>query len=61
MAMGDERAHTMQLGERQRLLVMGCPAFGVEAVGMGRNIPEQVERMGREARLMSRRFDCTIG
>src|SRR5262249_56967366 len=35
------------LGEGQRLAVVGLAALGVEPIGMGRDITEQVERMGR--------------
>ena len=49
MAVGDERAHTARLGERQRLAVVGLAALCVEAVGMGRDVAEQMQRMGREA------------
>ena len=55
--MGDKRAHAVHLGECQRLPVVGCAAFGIEPVGMGRDVAEQVQRMGREARLALRGFD----
>ena len=42
VAVGDERAHSARLGEGERLAVVGLAALGVEAVGMGRDIAEQV-------------------
>ena len=48
MAVGDEGAHAPRLGERQRLAVVGFAALGIEPVGMGRDVAEQVQRMGRE-------------
>ncbi len=58
--MGDERAHAVELGERQRLPVMGCAAFGIEPVGMGRDVAEHVQRMGRKAWLAPRGFNRAI-
>ena len=49
MAVGHEGAHAPWLGERQRLTVLGLAALGVEPVGMGRDVAEQVQRMRREA------------
>ena len=54
VAVGDERAHAARLGERQRLAVVGLAALGVEPVGMGRDVAEQVQRMGREPGLTRR-------
>ena len=51
VAVGDERAHAVQLGECQRLPVVSCAAFGIELVWMGCHIAEKSQRMGREARL----------
>ena len=48
VAVGDERAHAAPFGERQRLLVVGRAALGIEPVGMRRDVAEQVQRMGRE-------------
>ena len=48
VAVGDEGSHAARLGERQRLAVVGLAALGVEPVGMGRDVAEQVQRMGRE-------------
>ena len=42
MAVRDERAHAARLGERQRLAVEGLAALGIEPVGMGRDVAEQV-------------------
>src|SRR6266849_8902295 len=49
VTMGDERAHAARLGERQRLAVVGLAALGIEPVGMGRDVAEQVQRMGYES------------
>ena len=46
VAVGDERAHAARLGERQRLAVVGLAALGIEPVGMGRDVAEQVQRIG---------------
>ena len=48
------------LARAKRLPVVGCAAFGIEPVGMGRDVAEQVQRMGREARLAPRGFDRAI-
>ena len=48
MAVSDEGAHAPWLSERQRLTVLGLAALGVEAVGMDRDVAEQVQRMRRE-------------
>ena len=53
--MRDERTRTLPLGEQQRLPIMGCPAFGVEPVGMGRDVAEQPPHMSRKARPVARR------
>jgi hypothetical protein len=43
VAVGDERAHAAGLGERQRLMVVGLAALGIEPVGMGGDVAEQVQ------------------
>ena len=43
VAVGDERAHAQRLGEGQGLAIVGLGALGVEAVGMGRDVAEQVQ------------------
>ena len=60
VAVGDKRTHAVRLGERQRLPVVGCAAFGIEPVGMGRHIAEQSQRMGRKAGLALRGFNRAI-
>jgi len=60
MAVGDERAHAPRLGQRQCLAVMGLAALGVEPVGMGGDIAEQVERMGRVPALRRRGLDRPV-
>ena len=52
--MGDERAHSVRLGERQRLLVVSYAAFNIELVGLGCQVTEQVQRMGSKAGLALR-------
>jgi len=42
VAVGDERAHAERLGEPERLAVVGVAALGIEPVGMGRDVAEQV-------------------
>jgi alkylhydroperoxidase family enzyme len=61
VAVGYERTHATGLGERQRLAVVGLAAVGVEPVGMGRDITEQVQSMSREARVTRREFERTVG
>src|SRR6185295_9500404 len=41
-------AHATRLGEGQRLPVMGLTALRIEAVGMSRNVAEQLQRVGQE-------------
>ena len=60
VAVGDERAHAVQLGECQRLPVVGRAAFGIELVRMARDVAEQVQRMGRKAGLAPRGFNRAI-
>ena len=60
VAVGDEGAHAARLGERQRLAVVGLAALGIEPVGMGRDVAEQVQRMGREPGVRRRGFDRAV-
>ena len=60
VAVGDEGAHAARLGERQRLAVMGLAALGIEPVGMGRDVAEQVQRMGREPGVALRGFERAV-
>ncbi len=60
VAVGDERAHAARLGERQRLAVVGLAALGIEPVGMGRDVAEQVQRMGREPGVRRRGFERAV-
>jgi hypothetical protein len=60
MAMRDERAHLERLGERQRLAVIGLAEVRIEEVGTGRDVPEQVPRIGRVAGLPRRDLDDLI-
>ena len=49
MAVGDEGPHSAWLGERQRVAIMGLSALGIESLGMGRDLAEQVQRMRGDA------------
>ena len=60
MAVGDERAHAARLGEGQRLAVVGLAALGIEPIGMGRDVAEQMQRMGREPGLGLIGFDRPV-
>ena len=56
VAVGDDGPHAVQLGECQRLPVVGGAAFGIEPVGMGCDVAEQMQRMGRKAGLAAERI-----
>ena len=58
--MGDEGPHAARLGERQRLAVVGLAALGIEPVGMGRDVAEQVQGMGRVPGVRRRKFDRAV-
>ncbi len=60
VAVGDEGAHAARLGERQRLAVVSLAALGIELVGMGCDVAEQVQRMGREPGVTRRGFDRAV-
>ena len=60
VAVGDERAHAARLGEGQRLAVVGLAALGIESVGMGRDVTEQVQLRGRESGMTRRGFDRAV-
>src|SRR5262249_30907553 len=57
MAMGHERAHAARFGERQGLAIVNRAAVGVEAVGQGGDVAQQMLSRGRVARMMLRGFD----
>jgi hypothetical protein len=57
VAVGDGRAHAARLGERQRLAVVSLAALGIEAIGMGRDVAEQVQRMRHGSWARTRIFD----
>ena len=52
VTVGSEGPHAARLGERQGLAVAGLGALGVEPVGMGRDVAEQVKRPGGEPGVM---------
>ena len=60
VAVGDERAHAARLGEGQRVGVVDLAALGIEPVGMGRDVAEQVVSMGRVSGLMRRRLERAL-
>src|SRR5215471_14637725 len=60
IAVGDQRAHAVRLGERQRLLVVSHAAFSIELVGMGCQVTEKMQRMGPKAGLALRGLNRAI-
>src|SRR5262245_33046379 len=57
VAMGDEWPHASRLGKSQRPTIVALAALGVEPVGVSRDVPEQMLRVGFEPRMTRRRFD----
>jgi hypothetical protein len=57
---GDEGAHCTRLGEGQRLAIVGFAPLGIEPVRMGRDVAEQVQRMGGEPGVTLRGFDPAV-
>jgi len=51
VAVGDGWTHATRLGECQCLAVVDLAAFCIEAIGMGRDLAEQMLRMGPVPRL----------
>jgi hypothetical protein len=60
VAVGDEREHAARLGQGQRLAIVGRSALGIEPVGMGRDVAEQVQRVGCVPGLTRGAFYCTV-
>src|SRR5215472_1415918 len=60
MAVGDERAHAVRLGERQRLVVVSHAAFSIELVEMGCQVTKKMQSMGPKAGLVLRGYDRAI-
>jgi hypothetical protein len=60
VAVGDEGAHSPRLGERQRFAVLILAMLGIESIGMGRDVTEQMQRMGREPGLRVIGFDRPV-
>jgi len=60
VTVGDEGTHAPRLGEGQRLVIVGLAALGIEPVGMGRDVAEQVQRMGRIPKVTRREFDGAV-
>jgi hypothetical protein len=60
VAVGDEGAHAVQLGDCQSLPIVSSAAFGIEPVGMARDVAAQVQGMGRAAGLALGGFNRAI-
>src|SRR5262249_15634521 len=61
VAVSDEGTHAVELGDRERLAVVSFSAPGLESVGMAGDVTEEVQRMGREARMARRELDRAVG
>src|ERR1700730_4153098 len=61
VGVGDERAHAARRGEGQRLAVVGLTALGIEPVGMGRDVAEEVLRISRKPVVSGRGFESAVG
>src|SRR5262245_24085978 len=60
MAVGDERTHAARLGEGQGPAVVVLAAFGIEAVGMRRDVAEYVKSVRRKAWMRRSGFDGAV-
>src|SRR5215470_15929457 len=60
VAVGDERTHAARLCEGQRLAVVGLAALGVELLGVGRDVPEQMDGIGLPGRVVWRGVDSEL-
>src|SRR5215471_10059468 len=60
MAARHQWAHAARFGERQRFQVVGFATLGIEPVGMGRNVAEQMERVGRKPCLRRKGLDRAV-
>jgi hypothetical protein len=60
VAVGDEGAHAARLGEGKRFAVVGLAALGIETPGMGCDVAEKVQRMGREPGVPRRGLDRAV-
>src|SRR4029450_10959837 len=60
MAVGDERGHAGLVGERRGLLVVSLAALGVEPVGMGRDVAQEMLSMGSRPWMTRRVFNRTL-
>src|SRR5262249_12989372 len=61
VTVGDQGDHAAWFGEHQRLAVVALAGLGVEAVRMGRDGAEQMQRVGSEPRLTRGRLERTVG
>lgn len=57
VTVGDKRAHAQSLGESQRITVVNFAAGGIELIGVGGDIAQQMLRMGREPGLGRTEFE----
>jgi len=60
VAVGDDRAHAARFGERERLAIMGLTELGIELIGVGCDVAEELQRMGSEPGLARREFERAI-
>src|SRR5262245_10867596 len=60
VAVGDEGAHTAGLGERQRLVEVGLAVLGIEPIGMGRDVAEEMVRVSRGSGVARTELDRAI-
>jgi hypothetical protein len=60
VAVGDERAHAVRLGECQCLAVVDLAALGIEPVGMGRDIAEQWQEWAVTPSALRNRLDGAL-
>src|SRR5262245_37985947 len=60
VTVSDEGPHAAGSGEGQRLAVVALAALGIEPVGMGGDVAEQVQRMGDEPGVTRRAFDRAV-
>lgn len=58
VAVGDKGTHAA--GPRERLTVLGLAEPGIDPVGMGRNVAEEVQHMGRELGVTCRKLKRAV-
>jgi hypothetical protein len=60
VAVGDEGAHAARLGERKRLAVVCFAALGVDPVGTGRDVAEQLQEWAVTPSVLRNRLDGAL-